>query len=97
MYGEPGGWPGRLCKIFTFYFPDSEQYPDSFDVWIYANQIHSPGRYYAVAVMKVIIGQIVLNYDCQLADSQASRYFTWRSTMLPKESTMVILTPRSTE
>tara|TARA_R110002003_G_scaffold110_2_gene9237 strand:- start:5154 stop:5345 length:192 start_codon:yes stop_codon:yes gene_type:complete len=53
----------------------------------------SPGRYYASAVMKVILGQIIMNYDCELADPEAPRWWTWRSSMLPKEKTMVIFTP----
>ncbi|KAI0023353.1 hypothetical protein F4780DRAFT_77300 [Xylariomycetidae sp. FL0641] len=52
-----------------------------------------PGRYYAVAVMKVIMGQIILNYDCDLVDRTSSRLVTWRSTMLPKPSTKVVFTP----
>lgn len=59
-----------------------------------AHAANSPGRYYAVAVMKVILGQIILNYDCDLVDLHVSRWFTWRSSMLPKGSTMVRLTPR---
>ncbi len=58
-------------------------------------QGYSPGRYYAVAVMKVIMGQLLMHYNCELVDADASRWFTWRSTMLPKENTMVVLTPRS--
>ncbi|KAI5865350.1 cytochrome P450 [Durotheca rogersii] len=53
-----------------------------------------PGRYYAVAVMKVILGQIILNYDCELVDQQRTRWHTWRSSMLPKKNTMVVFTPR---
>ncbi|KAH8688014.1 cytochrome P450 [Tricladium varicosporioides] len=52
-----------------------------------------PGRYYASAVMKVIIGQIILNYDCKLAKPDEPRLFTWRSCMLPREKTKVIFTP----
>ncbi|KAI1775359.1 cytochrome P450 [Hypoxylon cercidicola] len=53
-----------------------------------------PGRYYAAAVMKVIVAQVVLHYDCALVDPDATRWFTWRSSMLPKKDTMVIFTPR---
>jgi hypothetical protein len=47
-----------------------------------------------VSVMKVIMGQIIMNYDCELVDPEASRSLIWRSTMLPKESTVVIFTPQ---
>jgi hypothetical protein len=56
---------------------------------------NSPGRYYAAAVMKVILGQIIMNYDCELANPEAPRWWTWRSSMLPKENTIVIFTPNA--
>lgn len=52
-----------------------------------------PGRYYATAVMKVILGQVLLNYDVELVDPEAPRWWTWRSSMLPKEGTLVVFTP----
>ncbi|KAF3000341.1 hypothetical protein E8E14_002268 [Neopestalotiopsis sp. 37M] len=52
-----------------------------------------PGRFYATAIMKMIIGQIVLDYDCELQEPEAPRWFTWRSSMLPKASTMVVFKP----
>ncbi|KAI3317916.1 cytochrome P450 [Xylariaceae sp. AK1471] len=54
-----------------------------------------PGRYYATAVMKVIMAQVLLNYDCELDDAQQSRCISWRSTVLPRKSTMVHFTPVS--
>jgi hypothetical protein len=56
---------------------------------------HSPGRYYASAVMKVILGQIIMGYDSKLVDPTAQRWWTWRSSMLPMEKTIVVFTPRS--
>jgi cytochrome P450 len=53
-----------------------------------------PGRYYATAVMKVILGQIIMNYHCELLNRDSSRCLTWRSTMLPKHSTKVVFTRR---
>ncbi|KAI0502858.1 hypothetical protein F5B22DRAFT_43586 [Xylaria bambusicola] len=32
-----------------------------------------PGGYYATAVMKVIMAQSILNYDCELQDAKQSR------------------------
>lgn len=43
--------------------------------------------------MKVILGQVILNYDCELVDPTAKRLFTWRSTILPKPSAKVVFTP----
>ncbi|OTA90309.1 hypothetical protein M434DRAFT_390630, partial [Hypoxylon sp. CO27-5] len=56
-----------------------------------------PGRFYAAAVMKVIVAQMLLLYDCELVEKESSRWFTWRSSMLPKPSTTVILTRRTEE
>ncbi|KAI2470639.1 cytochrome P450 [Annulohypoxylon bovei var. microspora] len=56
-----------------------------------------PGRFYAAAVMKVIVSQMLLNYDCELVEKDSSRWFTWRSSMLPKPSTAVILKHRTEE
>ena len=54
----------------------------------------SPGRYYATAFMKVVLGFIILNYDFSLAKPDDTRWSTWRSAMIPKTETMVIFTPR---
>ena len=43
--------------------------------------------------MKIILGQVILNYDCQFADPKAPRLWTWRSTILPRASAKVIFTP----
>lgn len=41
-----------------------------------------------------MLAQIVLQYDCELVDKEAPRWFTWRSSMLPREKTMVVFRPR---
>jgi hypothetical protein len=58
-----------------------------------ANGDDSPGRFYASAVMKVILGQVLMNYDCELADATKPRWWTWRSSMLPNYKTEVVFTP----
>lgn len=55
---------------------------------------NSPGRFYAAAVIKIMLAQVILNYDCELVDKNARRWFTWRSSTLPKEKAMVIFHPR---
>lgn len=55
----------------------------------------SPGRFYAAAVMKVILGQILINYNCEFAELGGKRLFSWRSTILPKPNLKVIFTPLS--
>ena len=53
-----------------------------------------PGRFYASAVMKVIISQIVANYDCKLVDPRATEEVMWvmRSAQVPKHGVKVVLT-----
>lgn len=81
MFGELGGWFGK--------------YLSSSRLKSWSLHCFSPGRFYATAVMKLVVGHIIKNYDCQLAHPRASRWFTWRSTMLPKQRTMVLFTPVS--
>ncbi|KAI2618907.1 cytochrome P450 [Hypoxylon sp. NC1633] len=80
----------------TFLQPSPSRLVDVSNAWHVwgTGRMACPGRYYATAVMKVMLAQIVLNYDCELVDKDASRWFTWRSTMLPKKGTMVVFTPR---
>jgi cytochrome P450 len=44
--------------------------------------------------MKVILAQIIRDYDCSLVDPAARRWFTWRSTTLPRPGTKVVFSPR---
>ncbi|RYP38346.1 hypothetical protein DL767_002586 [Monosporascus sp. MG133] len=48
-----------------------------------------PGRYYASAVMKLILAQIIMNYDFELVQPNAPRWLSWRSTTLPRRATLV--------
>ncbi|KAI4951283.1 hypothetical protein J4E91_003992 [Alternaria rosae] len=64
----------------------------TFHVWG-TGRMACPGRFYASAVMKVILGQVILNYDCELVNPTSKRLFTWRSTILPKPSAKVVFTP----
>ncbi|KAI1400860.1 cytochrome P450 [Hypoxylon fuscum] len=66
---------------------------NTFHVWG-TGRMACPGRIYAAAVMKIILAQIILNYDCELVDPTASRWFTWRSSMLPKANTKVVFSVR---
>ncbi|KAI1172625.1 cytochrome P450 [Nemania sp. FL0916] len=82
---------------FQFIQPEPSKLVDVSQAWHVwgIGRMACPGRYYASAVMKVIVSQIIMNYDCELVDSSANRWFTWRSTMLPRSGTKVIFTPRS--
>ncbi|KAF7506029.1 hypothetical protein GJ744_012276 [Endocarpon pusillum] len=57
-------------------------------------RITCPGRFYASAAMKTILSHIIRNYNIDLLDKNAPRMFTWRSSMVPRHSTMVVLRPR---
>ncbi|KAI1126713.1 cytochrome P450 [Nemania abortiva] len=54
-----------------------------------------PGRFYATMTLKVIISQILANYDCTLPMPEAKSLLTWRSTFFPRESFKVSFTPRN--
>lgn len=45
-------------------------------------------------MMKLIMGQMIMNYDCDFPDKETCRYLSWRSTVLPKHKTTVVFTPR---
>ncbi|KAK1757158.1 cytochrome P450 [Echria macrotheca] len=55
-----------------------------------------PGRYYASALAKVILAHIIANFDVKLVDPDASRTWTYRSSRIPREDTMVVFTPLET-
>lgn len=60
-----------------------------------ANLRASPGRYYAAAVMKTLLGLLITKYDSELLDPQGPRWFVWRSFIYPRPSTKVILRRRA--
>ncbi|KAL2756622.1 hypothetical protein ACRALDRAFT_2041267 [Sodiomyces alcalophilus JCM 7366] len=66
---------------------------NTFPMWG-TGRMSCPGRFYASAFMKVIIGNIIMDYDCKLVEPDAPRWMTWRSAMIPREKTMVTFTPR---
>ncbi|KAK6212824.1 hypothetical protein LQW54_004913 [Pestalotiopsis sp. IQ-011] len=82
-------------KSLNFRQPSPSKLTDIREDWHVwgVGRMACPGRFYATAIMKMITGQIVLNYDCELQEPEAPRWFTWRSSMLPKASTMVAFKP----
>lgn len=44
--------------------------------------------------MKVVIASIIENYDIELVDPKAKRWWTWRAGMLPMSSTLVKFSER---
>ncbi|GAB1314472.1 hypothetical protein MFIFM68171_04682 [Madurella fahalii] len=53
-----------------------------------------PGRYYASAIMKTMIGQFITKYNMQLTHPNARRHFAWRTFIIHFPSTTVMLRPR---
>ncbi|CAP64816.1 uncharacterized protein PODANS_5_3660 [Podospora anserina S mat+] len=53
-----------------------------------------PGRFYATAVMKAMLGLLIAKYDMQLTDPGAARYFAWRTFIYPFPGTKISLTAR---
>ncbi|KAI3324417.1 cytochrome P450 [Xylariaceae sp. AK1471] len=54
-----------------------------------------PGRYYATMALKVLLAQVISNYDISLPEPDAKARYTWRSTFLPRNSFKITFTPRS--
>lgn len=50
---------------------------------------NSPGRFYVAVVIKLILVHILRYYDCELVDPTLSRSLTWRSTIIPREQTLI--------
>ncbi|KAI1130043.1 cytochrome P450 [Nemania abortiva] len=53
------------------------------------------GRWYAAAMMKIILGTFIQKWDMELANTKATRHFCWRTFIYPIPSTKFVLTPRA--
>ncbi|RWA06383.1 hypothetical protein EKO27_g8727 [Xylaria grammica] len=53
-----------------------------------------PGRYYASAFMKVVIAQLLMNYDFELVKPSHARWISWRVAKIPRPRTKVVFTAR---
>jgi cytochrome P450 len=53
-----------------------------------------PGRFYASMVLKIVMGQVLSEYDCTLVEPEAKPLLTWRSTFYPRDGFKVSFTPR---
>lgn len=49
----------------------------------------SPGRFYASLTLKLILAHILSSYVCELPDERAVRARSWRSSIVPRSSTLV--------
>jgi hypothetical protein len=64
---------------------------------ITANISYSPGRFYASAFIKVVVAQLLLNYNFALVEPEASRWISWRVARIPKPWTKLTFTPRNVQ
>ncbi|OTA70053.1 cytochrome P450 [Hypoxylon sp. EC38] len=53
-----------------------------------------PGRYYASAFMKIVVAQLLMNYDIKLVKPDAPRWISWRVAKIPRPWTKLAFTPR---
>jgi len=58
--------------------------------------IYSPGRFYASMLEKIVLSQIISNYDFELLNSQAPRSFTWRTSIVPRSDKVLVMKARKT-
>ncbi|KAB8076861.1 cytochrome P450 [Aspergillus leporis] len=49
-----------------------------------------PGRFYASIILKLILVCILDGWDCRLMDAKAPRSRSWRSSIVPREGTVVL-------
>ena len=56
--------------------------------------ICSPGRFYATAVLKLVVATMLLNYNCELPPIRGERSFQWRSSVIPKRSIKLMVQRR---
>ncbi|KAK4224545.1 cytochrome P450 [Podospora fimiseda] len=54
-----------------------------------------PGRFYASATMKVIISQVLKQYDIKLVDEKMERSWVMRSAIVPRDGVKVAFKPRN--
>lgn len=53
-------------------------------------KITSPGRFYASLVLKTIVTQLLQQWDFVMPDTTAPRSVTWRSSVVPRDDTVVL-------
>jgi cytochrome P450 len=54
-----------------------------------------PGRFYASAFMKVVVAQMLMEYDFKLVEPEAPRWISWRVARIPRPWTKLTFTPRA--
>ena len=56
--------------------------------------LSSPGRFYASLIMKMMLVQILLEWECRLTVGYFPRRIIWRSSVVPSEGTVAMFRKR---
>ncbi|UKZ76612.1 hypothetical protein TrVFT333_004319 [Trichoderma virens FT-333] len=75
--------PDQRESKFTDISPD-------WPIWGIGNAA-CPGRFYASLVTKLILIHILEDWECKMPDPEAPRSMTWRSSIVPRSSTIIML------
>lgn len=51
---------------------------------------HSPGRWHSALVIKMVLVQLMTDWDIRLQDENTRKYFFWETFQMPYESTGVL-------
>ncbi|KAE8350518.1 cytochrome P450 [Aspergillus coremiiformis] len=79
--------PDRVPSILTDVSAD-------WPIWGLGNTA-CPGRFYASTILKLILVCILDEWDCRLLAPNAPRSRTWRSSIVPRESTVILFHRRN--
>ncbi|MCJ1236865.1 hypothetical protein MMC14_004847 [Varicellaria rhodocarpa] len=66
---------------------------DSFPFWGLGHHT-CPGRFFAAGILKLMVAHVLLTYDVKFADESKSRTFTWRTAIVPKSKTALLVRER---
>ncbi|KAM5476753.1 hypothetical protein MauCBS54593_000023 [Microsporum audouinii] len=58
-------------------------------------RIVCPGRFYATAVLKLMLAKMLIHYDCEVLGFRGSNCFQWRSAVIPKSTISLLVRDRA--
>ncbi|KAM5452555.1 hypothetical protein MaudCBS49596_003373 [Microsporum audouinii] len=58
-------------------------------------RIVCPGRFYATAVLKLMLAKMLIHYDCEILGFRGSNCFQWRSAVIPKSTISLLVRDRA--
>ena len=73
-------------------FQDGSRLSDTEYPWMtWGCRMTCPGRLYAAAILKLVLLQLLAKYDINLVDAEAARSFSWRTAIIPRSSTTMLV------